>query len=66
VVFVAARSASDHLEIGVDAILVARIDEVERSLRRGSCVVLLARFDLRIVQRVQVVLNLLESGERCH
>ena len=52
----------NHLEIGIDATLVARVKEVERLLRRGGCVALLARFDLEVVQRVQVVLNLLECG----
>ena len=54
----------NDLEVGIDAILVAGIEEVERLLRRVGGVVLLARFDLEIVQRVQVVLNLLEGGER--
>lgn len=53
----------NDLEIGIDAALVTGIEEIERLLRRVSRVVLLARFDLKIVQCVQVVLNLLECGE---
>ena len=53
----------NDLEIGVDATLVARIEEVERLLRRSGSVVLLLCFDLEVVQRVQVVLNLLERGQ---
>jgi hypothetical protein len=54
----------NHLEIGIDAILVARIEQIERLLRRVGGVVLLARFDLQVVQRIQIVLNLLECSER--
>src|SRR5277367_6108294 len=54
----------NHLEIGIDAPLVTRIEEIERLLRREGSVVLLARLDLEVAQRVQVVLNLLECGER--
>ena len=54
----------NDLEVVVDAILVTDIEEVERLLRRGGGLVLLARFDLEVVQRVQVVLNLLKGGER--
>ena len=54
----------NHLEICVDAILVTCVEEIERLLSRVGSVVLLARFDLQVVERVQVVLNLLECGER--
>ena len=54
----------NDLEIGVDAILVASVEEIERLLRRGGRVALLARFDLKVMQRVQIVFNLLECGER--
>ena len=54
----------DDLKIGIDAIFVTRIEEVKRLLRRGGSVALLACFDLKVVQRVEIVLNLLECGER--
>ena len=54
----------NHLEIGVDSTFVTRIEEIERLLRRGSRIVLLARFNLEVMQRVQVVLNLLECSKR--
>ena len=58
------RLPGNHLKIGIDPTFVACVEEVERLLRRGCGVALLARFDLQIMQRVQVVLNLLKCGER--
>jgi len=58
------RLPGNHLEIGIDTPLVTRIEEIERLLRREGSIVLLARLDFQVVQRVQVVLNLLECGKR--
>ena len=54
----------NDLEVGVDAIFVTSIEEVERLLRRSGGVMLLAGFNLEVMQRIQVVLNLLKCGER--
>jgi hypothetical protein len=58
------RLPGNHLEVGAHAILVARVEEVERLLRRVGSIVLLACFNLEVVQRVQVIFNLLECGKR--
>ena len=52
----------DDLEIGIDAILVADVEEIKRLRRRCGGVMLLAGFDLEVVQRVQVVLDLTDRA----
>ncbi len=53
----------DQLQVVVDAVFVADVEQVKRLLRGVGGVVLLSRFGLDVVQSVQIVFYLLECGQ---